>query len=201
MINLGTAAEKFKNEKVKIGYYNASITNLNGFKYGKQICEACKKERQLFTLNPNLHSIPDWICIECLKSIKIKTTHDTVFGYVANDLPKELENESAKNHVTKESFEEMERTPIFLTLQSEQWLGHCKDFMDYIGTWEAPDFTKESKDKSGKMLFKEMTHKSLQHLWDEFELAENEKEYTWVDCLYHTFECRHCKIKKGYWEL
>jgi hypothetical protein len=46
-----------------------------------------------------------------------------------------------------------------------------------------------------------MTNDDFQHLWDDFELAENESKYTWEDCLYHTFECRKCKIKKGYWEL
>ena len=201
MIDLGTAARKYKNEKVKIGYYNASITNLNGFKFEKQICESCKNERKLFTINPNLNPNPIWICIDCLKSIKIITTHDTAFGYVANDLPEEMLDESAIQHVPKESFEEMQRTPRFLTLQGENWMGHCNDFMDYIGTWEALDFTNNSKDRNGKRLFNEMTNDDFQHLWDDFELAENESKYTWEDCLYHTFECRKCKIKKGYWEL
>jgi len=201
MIDLGTAARKFKNEKVKVGYYNASITNLNGFRYGKQICESCNTERKFFTLNPNLNPNPEWICIGCLKSIEIITSHDTVFGYVAIDLPKELKDESAIKNVSTESYKEMQSTPRFLTLQGEHWMGHCKDFMDYIGTWEAPDFTNKSKDGNGKKLFKDMTHKEYQHLWDEFELAENESKYTWEDCLYHTFECRKCKVKKGYWEL
>lgn len=196
MIDLGAAARKYKNEKVKVGYFHASITNLNGFKNGKQICESCNSERKFFTINPNLHPKPEWICIECLKFIKIVTTHDTVFGYVTNDLPKEMEDESAIKNVSKESFEEMQRTPSFLTLQSEHWMGHCNDFMDYIGTWEAPGFTKMSKDGNGKRLFKEMTHKDLLHLWDEFELDKNESKYTWIDVLYHSFECRKCKVKQ-----
>lgn len=201
MIDLGTAARKFKNEKVKIGFYNASITNLNGFEYGKKVCESCNNVRRFFAINPNLNPNIELICIECLESIKIITSHDTVFGYVATEITNEMVDESALKHVSKESFEEMQRTPNFLTLQGEQWMGHCNDFMDYIGTWEAPDFTKNSNDGNGKSLFKEMTHEQDQHLWDGFELAENETNNTWEDCLYHTFECRKCKIKKGYWEL
>jgi len=201
MIDQGTAARWFKNTKIKIGYFNASITNLNGFKYGKQICDLCDQERKVFTLDPNLNAKYDWICIECLESMIIKTTHDTTFGYVSDNLLKGLDNESAIHSVNKESFEEMQRTPNFLSLQGEQWLGHCKDFMDYIGTWEAPDFTQASHDRNGKRLFEKMTEKEDHHLWDDFELDENEQNYTWVDRLYHTFECRHCKIKRGYWEL
>ena len=201
MIDLGTAARKFKNEKVQVGYYNASITNLNGFEYGKKICECCNHERRFFTVNPNAHPNPTWICIECLKTIEIVTIHNTAFGFVTNNLPKDLEHESAKKHVSKEAFEEMLRTPTFLSLQGEQWLGHCDDFMDYIGTWEAPDFTNESEDGNGKKLFKEMSNKDEHHLWEEFDLAENESKHTWENCLYHTFECRTCKVKKGYWEI
>jgi len=199
MIDLGTAARKYKNEKVKIGFYNASITNLNGFKYGKQECEQCKQERKLFTLNPNPYASPDWICIECLTSIKIETTHNTDLGFVAPNLPEGIDD--ARKHVPEASYQEMIKTPPFLSIQGEQWLSHCNDFMDYIGTWEAPDFTEKSKDGNGKSLFCEMTHEDYWHLWEECGLAENENKYTWQDCLYHTFECWHCKIKKGYWEI
>jgi len=44
----GTAVRYFKNIKVKVGYYHASITSLNGFRYGKEICLACNREQKFF---------------------------------------------------------------------------------------------------------------------------------------------------------
>ncbi|MFK7775162.1 MAG: CbrC family protein [Saprospiraceae bacterium] len=198
MFNLIRAVRKYKDQIVKIGFFNASITNLDRFQFEIDKCKSCHEEKSLFVANPNLNPVPESICIDCLKTIDIEITHRTKFGFVDADLPKGLED--AKLKVSRESFSEMLKTPPYLTLQGENWLCHCKDFMEYIGRWEAPDFTNESNDANGKKLFLEMTNKDYQHLWEESELPDNEKEYTWGDVFYHTFECRHCKIKQGYWE-
>ena len=201
MIDLGASAKLFRNTKVKIGYYNAPITDLNGFKYEQKTCELCKTEQNVFTINPNLNPSPEWICIQCLNSIKIESPHCTEFGYVDINLPEFLKEEDAKSHVKEEAYWEMMRTPRYLALQSENWLCHCDDFMDFIGTWEAPDFTKNSKDGNGKNLFISMTDESSQHLWDDFELMESEGKHTWQDCLYYAFKCRKCETMRGHWEM
>lgn len=200
MIDNGTAAKFFREQKVEVGYYRASIVNLNGFRYGKEVCRQCNTEQKLFTINPNLHPDPVWICINCLTSIKIKNKHDTELGLVDLDLSVSLKKFDARSRVKDAYYLEMSRTPYYLTIQGERWKGHCDDFMDYIGTWEAPDFTKASGDGNGRALFLSMTEESAHQLWDRFDLAEDETEYTWQDCLYHAFECRHCAIKLGYWE-
>ncbi len=111
-----------------------------------------------------------------------------------------MQEGDAKKHVAETYYLEMISTPSYLTLQGERWMCHCNDFMDYIGTWEAPDFTRESKDGNGKNLFKTMTIDGYHNLWEDCELEDDEKEDTWEDCLYHAIECRHCKVKHGHWE-
>ena len=185
MIDNGTAAKFFKDERVNIGFFHAPITHLNGFKYGKDTCENCQTEQKLFTLNPNRNAHPIWICIDCLQRIPIECGHNTSYGFVDLNLPAGLEESDARKKVSEKSYLEMCRTPRFMTLQGEQWLCHCNDFMNYLGTWEAPDFTNASKDGNGKKLFLEMTEPDSVHLWDELELAENDK---WNRA---GFPCRH----------
>ncbi len=196
----GTAVNFFKDVKVNIGYYKASVTSLNGFKYGKGICLVCNTEQKLFSINPNRNPNPESICINCLAIIDIEAFHDTKHGFVGKDIPIELVDEDAMKIVKKEYYEEMLKTPYYTTYQGEQWMCHCENFMDYIGIWDAPDFTKESGNDNGKELFEEMTISGYHHLWDEFDLKVNEKNESWEDALYHAFQCRHCKIKQGYWE-
>ncbi len=204
MIDIGlsdTQYKKYRKQKIKVGYYHAPITDLNGLKCETKQCEECNQERQIFTLNPNRQNRKsDWICIDCLVSIPIDATHFSEYGVVTSEQPFPDFLDDAREVVSSEAFQELMQTPHYYTMQGSYWQCHCDDFMDYLGTWEAPDFTQNSPDGNGKKLF-EAIAETYEHIWEEYGLEENEHRETWVDCLAHIFECRHCKTKLAYLEM
>jgi hypothetical protein len=200
MIDQGIVKERLKDQNLKLGFWDAPISCLNGLEYGKRQCELCNTEQIIFTFNPDYESQVKLICLECLKKNNGNFFHSTELGYVFNTpIDDSLKDSNAHDKVSESSFREMQLTTHYVTLQGEEWKCHCDDFMMYKGTWEAPDFTENSVNGNGKELFLSMTDE-INNLWDDFELNDNETESTWSDVLYHVFECRHCKIKLGYWE-
>jgi uncharacterized protein CbrC (UPF0167 family) len=201
MIDQGTASRYHKDKHLKLGYFDASITCLSSFKYGKDLCPFCKTEQTLFTINPKWERGMEYVCLECLKAGQFNFTHNTDYGLVVNeDIPDDVQDIDASKKVNSTVFSEMLHTPNYSSMQGEEWKCHCNDFMDYKGTWEAPDFTRNSPTGNGKELFLSMAGE-INNLWDDFELKDDETESTWSEALFHIFECRHCKIKLGYWEV
>ena len=198
--NMKNLIEKYLGQELfKKGYFNAPITDLVNFSYGKQTCPVCEQIKSKFIMPPS--GGYDKCCIDCLKQTKLEFIHESEFGIVTLEkLPFELDyDEDIKKHVSEDQIKEMLQTPQYKSFNSGMWRIHCKDFMEFIGIWEPADFTLNSPDSNGKKLFLEMTEDS-NHLWDECELKEDELEDTWEDVQYYTFICKHCGRLRGYWE-
>lgn len=190
-----------KNDVFNKGYFEAPVSDLMNFKYGKDFCPICKQAKFKFITPP--FGDCSIICLDCLLTTNVKFSHDSEYGIVTlENLPPELLEDigDVKNHVSEKCINDLLLTPEFSNIQGGRWLGHCNDFMVFKGIWEPVDFTEKSEDKNGKKLFLEMTSKEQAHLWDECELNDNETEYSWEDIQYYTFECRHCGKLRGYWE-
>jgi len=172
------------------GYFKAPIENLlHHHARPEVVCDNCNKKKKTHTILPNGATENNIICTDCLLIENYIFIHDTSLGLVvAEKLPNFME-----------MYSKMLETPNYFSFHGEQWLCHCNDFMTYLGTWEAPDFTYMATKGTGKQLFMQMTPKH-NHIWDLFQLDENESEGSWSNCLYHVFECNHCSTKNGYWE-
>ena len=110
MIDKGTITEKFRDQILEMGYYQAPITDLNGFEHGKQTCLKCNQERHFFTLNPEDNANIEWICIECIKNNNFDFFQDTELGFVTvHDVPLEL----AKGKISDDAYKKLLKTPNF----------------------------------------------------------------------------------------
>jgi uncharacterized protein CbrC (UPF0167 family) len=190
---------KYKNTKIKRGYYNASILFLQNFNFGKRTCPNCLEDKSCFIIPP--HGEFENLCTDCLRVVNIEFSHDTEKGIVSKNglLPNTPDEYNIYKHVKLEYIKKLLDTPEFRTIQGGQWKLHCDDFMEFQGVWEPSDFTEHSK-TNGKDLFMKMTEESSNFLWDEVELKDNETEDTWANVEYYAFKCLHCKKYKGFWE-
>jgi uncharacterized protein CbrC (UPF0167 family) len=193
-------SRKFKNEKFKKGYFNASIVDLKNFTYGNDHCPICKTDQSKFIIPPSGEL--EKICISCLLGYDLSFAHETERGFVTsnNYEPNLLYEYNIHDFVTKESIDKILKTPEFSSLQGGKWLIHCNDFMEFQGIWDPVDFTNHSTEKNGRKLFLEMTSENKSHLWDNTELAKDEQIYTWSDVQYYSFQCLHCHTRRGNWD-
>jgi len=139
-------------------------------------------------------------CMDCLVTGRYTFSHDTEFGLVdASGIdPDYRHNDQVLSGISDEAIRELCRTPQFITCQQEFWLGHCSDFMAYIGTWVPEDFIKNDPDRNGRALFLGMTKAGQGFYWDEY--VEPAGVYSDWYISYYAFECRHCGKLRGYWD-
>jgi len=200
VIDRGIINLRFKREILTQGNWDAPISDLNGFQYRKNECPRCNKTSSKFAITPERNVDYSSICIECISSAELKFSHDTEFGILSNrPIRPELADMYVGSDIPKLALKRMSNTPEYYTIQGLSWLCHCNDFMVYKGTWEPIDFRNPLSRISSRELFVSMTEVG-NSLWDDLGFDENETEATWPDILYHSFECRHCKCKRGKWE-
>jgi uncharacterized protein CbrC (UPF0167 family) len=195
-----TLGRRFKREVFNKGYFNASIADLINFQFGKNVCPVCKTEQTKFILPP--WGEFDLICLTCLQNETIKFSHQTESGIVTfrDYAPDPRFEPDVRELVSQDSIDKLLITPEFSSIQGEIWLVHCDDFMQFIGIWEPVDFTENSENGDGRELFKLMTSEDFDHLWDEVELAKDERTHTWEGVQYYAFKCLHCGKLRGNWD-
>ncbi|RPH31399.1 MAG: hypothetical protein EHM93_13675 [Bacteroidales bacterium] len=181
------------------GYFKAPIADLMNFQYGKDLCPICKESKTKFFLYPDREIKK--CCLDCLLRMEFYFTHDTEKGFVTyENLPIHIAEEiNINKYVSSESISKLLITPNYSNIQGDNWKLHCDDFMNFIGIWEPLDFTNNSPDMNGKKLFLEMTDENYNHLWEECELEDNERDKCWIDVQYYAFQCTKCGKLKGYW--
>jgi predicted DNA-binding WGR domain protein len=87
---------------------------------------------------------------------------------------------------------ELMRTPVIWTTQSEDWLVHCNDFMQFVGIWRARDFVREGKEVglSPAQMFDKIC-------FDWSGEYENFVVNTDAGELVYVFKCRHCQLLRS----
>lgn len=181
-------------------YFKASFTECSTYESNKT-CTSCKKNRDIVKVY--IDKEDKYLCEECLSINRVRFTHSTEIGYVERkglidfytldsiNLPKGFKNEYIN---------ELQRTPNYPSLQEENWLTCCNDFMSYLGIWNPKDFRSHSL--NGGKLYDSMTDKSLENLWklSVEELGKDFQKWAITYARYYAFECVHCLNKRGYWD-
>ena len=194
-----TQLELLKKSILNRSYYCAPISDLKNLMLQNDVCPCCNDEKDTFII-PS-HREYEMLCMDCLKTIDLTFAHNTEKGLVSKDpiLFGQSDELDISIHVPLESIKKLMLTPNFDAPYDAPWLICCKDFMLFIGIWEASNFTRASE-TSGKELFMQMTDSDYNDLWDELELNDNEEEFTWTGIKYYAFDCPTCNTKRGNWE-
>ena len=133
----------------------------------------------------------EWIaCCACIQAGHLEFRHATEQGMVGSlqDLARLFPK------IAAEKGREFLITPDFRANQEPLWLTHCDDFMNFIGVWQRDDLESEASRQNLKphVLFNRIAVKTdfddERPSWSKWDLGQE----------FYVFECRHCKVKRGY---
>ena len=149
-------------------------------------------------------------CWSCFLARRFGFAKDTEFGIVDQNGVTKFYNHHLPlpENFPPSALTEILYSPKFISIQQEYWLAHCDDFMVYLGLWTQRDFIARVGAENAKALFLQMTDREFLHIRpDERGDVQLAKAWAWLDCdpkcpplCYYSFECRHCKTLRGYWD-
>jgi uncharacterized protein CbrC (UPF0167 family) len=201
---------------VDFKYYQGPEEEIDCDRQGRVDCSLCGEPGLCMSLEarwvvcPELGNRKDASmgCFACLAAGRFEINHATELGQMkggelyrldfANPKRKkpEMIRVEAPPDFRVEALAELRRTPPYKTLQGEEWLIHCNDFMVYLGRWSRQMFFDQALDGDGHRLFVKMTSPKEAHAWEALYLTSDGSE-AW-EPQYYAFRCLHCGMLRGH---